>query len=77
VIGGGQRIWDLELLERRIKEHNLPRSAFDWYVDLRKFGSVPHSGFGMGVERTVSYLCGLQHLREAIPFPRMLNRLNP
>jgi len=77
VIGGSQRIWSLELLEKRIQEHNLPRSAFEWYLDLRKFGSVPHSGFGMGVERTVSYLCGLQHLREAIPFPRMLNRLNP
>jgi asparaginyl-tRNA synthetase len=77
VIGGSQRIWDLALLEKRIAEHNLPRAAFDWYVDLRRFGSVPHSGFGMGVERTVSYLCGLQHLREAIPFPRMLNRLNP
>ena len=77
VIGGSQRIWDLALLEKRIAEHNLPRAAFDWYVDLRKFGSVPHSGFGMGVERTVSYLGGLQHLREAIPFPRMLNRLNP
>ncbi len=77
VIGGSQRIWDLALLEKRIAEHNLPRAAFEWYLDLRKFGSVPHSGFGMGVERTVSYLCGLQHLREAIPFPRMLNRLNP
>jgi asparaginyl-tRNA synthetase len=77
VIGGSQRIWKLELLEQRIKEHSLPRSAFEWYLDLRKYGSVPHSGFGMGVERTVSYLCGLQHLREAIPFPRMLNRLNP
>jgi asparaginyl-tRNA synthetase len=77
VIGGSQRIWKLDLLEQRIKEHNLPRSAFEWYLDLRKFGSVPHSGFGMGVERTVSYLCGLSHLREAIPFPRMLNRLNP
>jgi len=77
VIGGSQRIWDLKLLEQRIKEHELPRAAFEWYLDLRKFGSVPHSGFGMGVERTVSYLCGLQHLREAIPFPRMLNRLNP
>jgi asparaginyl-tRNA synthetase len=77
VIGGSQRIWDLALLEKRIQEHNLPRAAFEWYLDLRKFGSVPHSGFGMGVERTVSYLCGLQHLREAIPFPRMLNRLNP
>jgi asparaginyl-tRNA synthetase len=77
LIGGSQRIWKLDLLEKRIKEHNLPRAAFEWYLDLRKFGSVPHSGFGMGVERTVSYLCGLQHLREAIPFPRMLNRLNP
>jgi asparaginyl-tRNA synthetase len=77
VIGGSQRIWRLELLEQRIKEHELPRAAFEWYLDLRKFGSVPHSGFGMGVERTVSYLCGLQHLREASPVPRMLNRLNP
>jgi asparaginyl-tRNA synthetase len=77
VIGGGQRTPDLELLERRIQEHNLPRQAFEWYLDLRKYGTVPHSGFGMGVERTVSYLCGLSHLREAIPFPRTLNRLNP
>ncbi len=77
VIGGGQRTADLDLLEKRIKEHNLPRAAFEWYLDLRKYGSVPHSGFGMGVERTVAYLCGLQHLREAIPFPRMLNRLTP
>jgi asparaginyl-tRNA synthetase len=77
VIGGGQRTPDLELLEQRIKEHDLPRAAFEWYLDLRKYGTVPHSGFGMGVERTVSYLCGLSHLREAIPFPRMLNRLNP
>jgi asparaginyl-tRNA synthetase len=77
VIGGGERIHDLELLQRRIREHGLPEQAFAWYVDLRKYGSVPHSGFGLGVERTVSYLCGLTHLREAIPFPRMLNRLNP
>ncbi len=77
VIGGGQRIHDLDLLERRIKEHDLPREAFDWYIDLRKYGSVPHSGFGLGVERTVSYLCGLDHLREAIPFPRMITRLKP
>jgi asparaginyl-tRNA synthetase len=77
VIGGGERIHDLDLLERRIKEHDLPRGAFDWYADLRKYGSVPHSGFGLGVERTVSYLCGLKHLREAIPFPRTLNRLSP
>jgi len=77
IIGGGQRIHDLGLLEQRIKEHDLPRSAFEWYCDLRKYGSVPHSGFGLGVERTVSYLCGINHLREAIPFPRMINRLNP
>ena len=77
VIGGGQRTPDLELLEQRIKEHNLPRAAFEWYLDLRKYGTVPHSGFGMGVERAVSYFCGLSHLREAIPFPRTLNRLNP
>ncbi|MFH1755222.1 MAG: asparagine--tRNA ligase, partial [Candidatus Latescibacterota bacterium] len=77
LIGGGQRIHDLALLEKRIEEHNLPREAFDWYFDLRKFGSVPHSGFGLGLERTVSYLCGLTHLREAIPFPRLLNRLRP
>jgi len=77
VIGGGERIHDLELLKRRIDEHKLPTEAFDWYLDLRKYGSVPHSGFGLGVERTVSYLCGLSHLREAIPFPRMLNRLTP
>jgi len=77
VIGGGQRIHDLDLLERRIKEHDLPRKAFEWYLDLRRYGSVPHSGFGLGVERTVSYICGLKHLREAIPFPRTINRLNP
>jgi asparaginyl-tRNA synthetase len=77
VIGGGERIHDLSLLERRIKEHNLPMSAFRWYCDLRRYGSVPHSGFGLGLERTVAYLCGLKHLREAIPFPRLLNRLSP
>jgi asparaginyl-tRNA synthetase len=77
LIGGGERIHDLQLLERRVDEHDLPREAFDWYFDLRKYGSVPHSGFGLGVERTVSYLCGLDHLREAIPFPRMITRLSP
>ena len=77
VIGGGERIHDEALLRRRIEEHELPEKAFDWYTDLRKFGSVPHSGFGLGVERTVSYICGLGHLREAIPFPRMINRLIP
>jgi asparaginyl-tRNA synthetase len=77
IIGGGERIHDAELLRKRIEEHELPERAFDWYMDLRKFGSVPHSGFGLGVERTVAYLCGISHLREAIPFPRMLNRLVP
>ena len=77
VIGGSQRIWDLYLLETRIKDHNLPRDAFEWYLDLRRYGSVPHGGFGMGIERVVSWICGLDHLREAIPFPRMLNRLTP
>ncbi len=77
IIGGGQRIHDLELLERRIAEHGLPREAFEWYLDLRRYGSVPHSGFGLGLERTVAWLCGLKHLREAIPFPRTINRLSP
>jgi asparaginyl-tRNA synthetase len=77
VVGGGERIWDLELLERRIEEHGLPKKAFEWYCDLRRYGSFPHAGFGLGLERTVAYLCGLKHLREAIPFPRMLNRLSP
>jgi asparaginyl-tRNA synthetase len=77
IIGGGQRIHDLALLERRIREHDLPAQAFKWYVDLRRYGSVPHSGFGLGVERLVGWICGLSHLREAIPFPRTLNRLNP
>ncbi|UCG52365.1 MAG: asparagine--tRNA ligase [Candidatus Latescibacterota bacterium] len=77
IIGGGQRIHDLELLEKRIREDNLPLDAFQWYLDLRRFGSVPHSGFGLGLERFVGFVCGLKHLREAIPFPRLLNRLNP
>ncbi len=77
IIGGSQREDDLEALEQRIKEHNLPREAFEWYLDLRRFGSVPHSGFGLGIERTVSWICGLDHLREAIPFPRMIYRLSP
>ncbi len=77
IIGGGERIHDLDLLLRRIKEHDLPMEAFNWYLDIRRFGSVPHSGFGLGVERMVAYICGVTHLREAIPFPRLLNRLNP
>ncbi len=77
VIGGGQRIHDPDLLEQRIKEHNLPREAYQWYIDLRKFGSVPHSGFGLGIERTVSWMCGIKHIRETIPFPRLLYRIYP
>ena len=77
IIGGGQRIHDPELLLRRIDEHNLPREAFNWYIDLRKYGTVPHGGFGMGIERCVSWICGLEHVRETIAFPRMLYRLRP
>jgi asparaginyl-tRNA synthetase len=77
IIGGSQREDDLELLQQRIAEHNLPASAFSWFLDLRRFGSVPHSGFGLGIERTVSWICGLKHVRETIPFPRLLTRLNP
>ena len=77
IIGGGERLDDLELLLKRIDEHQLPREAFEWYLDLRRFGSVPHGGFGMGIERVVSWICGLDHLREAIPYPRMLYRLYP
>src|SRR6202789_2096889 len=77
IIGGGQRIHDLDLLLRRIEEHNLPREAFEWYIDLRKYGTVPHGGFGMGIERCVAWVCGLEHVRETIAFPRMLYRLRP
>ena len=77
VIGGGQRIHDYDLLLGRIEEHQLPKEAFNWYLDLRKFGSVPHGGFGMGIERCVAWLCGLEHIRETIAFPRMLYRLRP
>src|SRR5579875_1559673 len=77
IIGGSQRIHDLALLEQRLAEHGLPRAAFEWYLDLRRYGSVPHSGFGLGLERTVAWICGLEHVRETIPFPRMLYRLYP
>ena len=77
IVGGGQRIHDLEFLRKRIAEHELPEEDFSWYLDLRRYGSVPHSGFGMGIERLVSWICKLDHLREAIAFPRMLNRLTP
>jgi asparaginyl-tRNA synthetase len=77
IIGGGERLADLDLLVQRIKEHDLPQEAFEWYLDLRRYGSVPHGGFGMGIERVVSWICGLEHLREAIPYPRMLYRMYP
>jgi asparaginyl-tRNA synthetase len=77
IIGGGQRIDDYDLLIQRIKEHNLPQEAFEWYLDLRRYGSVPHGGFGMGIERVVTWICGIDHLREAIPYPRMLYRIYP
>ena len=77
IVGGGQRLDDYDLLLERIKTHDLPVEAFDWYLDLRKYGSVPHSGFGMGVERVVAWLCGLEHVRETIPFPRTLYRITP
>jgi asparaginyl-tRNA synthetase len=77
ITGGSERISDPELLHQRIREWGLPPEAFEWYVDLRLFGSVPHSGFGLGVERTVTWICGIDHLRETIPFPRMLKRTYP
>jgi asparaginyl-tRNA synthetase len=77
IIGGGQRMDSLSLLTRRIDEHQLPQEAFEWYKDLRRYGSVPHAGFGIGVERTLAWIAGLEHVRESIPFPRMLYRLKP
>jgi asparaginyl-tRNA synthetase len=77
IIGGGQRLDDLDLLLSRIREHQLPEEAFQWYLDLRRYGTVPHSGFGMGIERCVAWICKLEHVRETIPYPRMLYRLYP
>jgi len=77
LIGGGQRIHDPKLLEQRIKEHNLPREDYEWYLDLRRYGSVPHSGFGLGIERVLSWICKTQHIRETIPFPRLLYKIYP
>jgi len=77
IIGGGQRIHDLDLLKRKIKEFDLPEQAYEWYVDLRRYGSFPHSGFGLGLERTVAWLCKLTHIRETIPFPRLLYKIYP
>ena len=77
IIGGSQRIDDVDLLKQRMREHDLPEETYAWYLDLRRYGSVPHSGFGLGLERTVAWLCGLPHIRETIPFPRLINRLYP
>jgi asparaginyl-tRNA synthetase len=77
IVGGGQREDSLDLLVGRIREHQLPMEAFEWYLDLRRYGSVPHSGFGMGIERTLTWITGIEHLRETIPFPRLINRLRP
>ena len=77
IIGGSQREDDFDALLQRVKEHNLPQQAFEWYLDLRRCGSVPHAGFGLGVERTVAWICGLDHVRETVPFPRMIYRLTP
>jgi asparaginyl-tRNA synthetase len=77
IIGGSQRIHDYDLLVKRLKENNLPEESFQWYLDLRRYGSVPHSGFGMGLERTVAWICGTEHIREVIPFPRMIYRVYP
>lgn len=77
ITGGSERISDPELLLQRIREHDLPQEAFRWYIDLRRYGSVPHSGFGMGVERTVAWICGIDHIRETIPYPRTINRVYP
>jgi len=77
VIGGGQRLADLDKLQARIREHGLPEAAFQWYLDLRRYGTCPHGGFGMGIERCVAWLCGLEHIRETIAFPRMLYKIYP
>jgi len=77
IIGGGERSADLEYLEKQIEKLGIPRQAYEWYLDLRRYGSVPHSGFGLGLERTVAWICGIHHIREAIPFPRMLGRIYP
>ena len=77
IIGGSQRIHDYDLLVKRLKQHNLPAESFEWYLDLRRYGSVPHAGFGLGLERTVAWICGTEHIREVIPFPRMIYRVYP
>ena len=77
IVGGGERETNIRVLEEAIEHHGLPQEAFEWYLDLRRYGSVPHSGFGLGLERLVSYICKLPHVRESIPFPRYMGRLTP
>jgi asparaginyl-tRNA synthetase len=77
IVGGSQREDDLNEMEKRIEENKLPRQAYEWYLDVRRYGSFPHSGFGLGLERTVAWICGLKHIRETIPFPRMLEKVYP
>jgi asparaginyl-tRNA synthetase len=77
IIGGSEREANLDLLLQRMEEEHIPRKDLEWYLDLRRFGSVPHAGFGLGVERTVTWICGIKHLRETIPFPRMIHRIYP
>jgi asparaginyl-tRNA synthetase len=77
IVGGSQRIHDHDLLLQRIQEHELPQEAFQWYLDVRRYGSFPHSGFGMGLERFVAWMCKMSHVRETIPYPRMLNKIYP
>lgn len=77
IVGGGQREENLEILEKRLKEDNLPRKAFEWYLDLRRYGSVPHAGFGLGIERVITWICGIHHIRESIAFPRLLDSVYP
>jgi asparaginyl-tRNA synthetase len=77
LIGGGQREDDYDILLKRVRENKLPEKAYQWYLDLRKYGTCPHSGFGLGVERAIAWVCGIKHVRETIPFPRMLERVYP
>jgi asparaginyl-tRNA synthetase len=77
IIGGGERVSSYELLVKRLREQGLPEESFQWYLDLRRYGSVPHAGFGLGLERTVGWICGTEHVREVIPFPRMIYRVYP
>ena len=77
IIGGGERATDLHFLQEQVDAHGLSRDAFEWYFDLRRYGSVPHAGFGLGIERTIAWIAGLDHVREAIPFPRLRGRATP